>query len=76
MKIILKEIDISNGSCQNDLINTKSDYIVNYGGKAILGKFKKQWYGWNFDWFGSVYAGLQLNTLDKVYEAVFEEEVE
>lgn len=43
-------------------------YFVKYEGYWFYGQFEKQWYGWNFRWFGSPYAGLQLNGLQEVWE--------
>ena len=65
---IIKEVKLQKNNCQNKEIKLGACYLVNYGGNWILGQFNKQWYGWNFNWFGTTYAGLQLNALSRVYE--------
>lgn len=69
--IKLKKIDLTKANdCNHPDISGKKTYIVNYDGAKMIGKFHKQWYGWNFDWFGSIYAGLQLDALDEVWEVI------
>ena len=68
--IKLKKIDFSKATCIHPDINCRKTYLVNYGGAIIIGRFTKQWYGWNFNWFGSIYAGVQLDHLDEVWEVL------
>ena len=55
-------------SCDHTDISDAKEYLVKYSGHWIFGYFTKQWYGWNFVWFGSAYSGLQLDALDEVWE--------
>jgi len=40
-------------------ISSKKTYLVKIDGKFFLGKFSRQWYGWNFDDWGT--SGIQLD---------------
>jgi hypothetical protein len=65
----LRKIDLSKADgCKHPDIQRTKKYLVNYDGAEIIGDFDKQWYGWNFNWFGSCYAGLQLDALNEVWE--------
>lgn len=73
--IKLKKIDLSKrgkgeDTCRHPDINPTKCYIVKYDDAEMIGHFEEEWYGWNFDWFGSSYAGLQLDCLDEVWEIV------
>ena len=54
--------------CNHPDITEDKRYLVNYSGNWIYGRFNKEWYGWSFGWFGSVYAGIQLDSLTEVWE--------
>jgi hypothetical protein len=41
---------------------------VRVEGRWYEGSFSRQWFGWNFDDFGT--SGIQLNLLDEVFEIV------
>ena len=65
----LKKIDLSKrDQCEHPDIRANKIYLVNYDGNWILGNFSREWYGWNFDWFGTAYAGLQLDCFKQIYE--------
>lgn len=73
--IKLKKVDLSKcgkggDTCQHPDIDPKKKYVVKYEGEEMIGDFEEEWYGWNFNWFGSSYAGLQLDCLDEVWEIV------
>ncbi len=55
-----------NGTCENDKITTRKQYLIKSDGRFYAGKFERQWYGWNFD--GVYDAGEQLDSIDKVWE--------
>jgi len=57
-------------SCEHPDISARKTYMVDYEGVIMVGEFEKEWYGWNFCWFGMTYAGLQLDVLDEVWEVV------
>lgn len=63
MKLISVKLD---GTCENKKVTTRKQYLIKYEGKFYAGKFEKQWYGWNFN--GVYDAGLQLDSIDKVWE--------
>lgn len=54
-------------SCKSELISGKKTYMVKVDGGWYVGKFSKQWYGWNFE--GGPYdAGVELDSVQLVYE--------
>lgn len=69
--ISLREIDIRYNrreqECQHTDIDAKKWYLVIDDGTPCLGKFEKEWYGWNFIG-GENGAGTQLDWLERVYE--------
>lgn len=68
--IKLTKIDIKENrqrqDCKHSGISARKWYLVISNGQPYLGKFTKEWYGWNFD--GIYDAGEQLDYLDAVYE--------
>lgn len=69
--IKLKKIDLKKSDgCKHSDISGRKNYMVNYNGTILFGKFNKEWYGWNFTWFGSAYCGLQLDSLKEVWEVI------
>lgn len=71
MKIVtlrLKRIPLLKGTCVSHLINHRKTYVAVYDHSVAVGKFTKEWYGWNFDGFYD--AGLQLDEIDKLYEII------
>lgn len=57
----LKKVDLSRmQGCNHDGIDAKSSYLVKVYGDWCAGKFSKQWYGWNFDNWGT--SGIQLDS--------------
>lgn len=65
MTLNLKSIRLD-GTCHNKAITGKKRYLAYVSGDWYLGRFHKEWYGWNFDGWGG--TGIQLDALDKVYE--------
>lgn len=53
-------------SAKNDNINNDATYLVQIHGRWHMGGFSEQWYGWNFQNWGT--SGIQLDLIDKVYE--------
>ena len=53
--------------CQHSDIDAKKWYLAIDAGTPFLGKFEKEWYGWNFIG-GENGAGTQLDWLERVYE--------
>ena len=71
MTFHFKNIDLHKSrGCEHSDISEEKTYLVSYAGELILGKFSRQWYGWNFSWFGSNFAGLQLDWLSEVWEKI------
>lgn len=74
----LKKIDLSKmgrkggnkEDCDHKGISANKTYMVKYEGEMLVGNFEREWYGWNFCWFGMTYCGLQLDCLDEVWEVV------
>jgi hypothetical protein len=67
----LESIDLRKSKgCEHPDISSKKRYLVVYSGEEIIGTFDRQWYGWSFSWFGSAYAGLQLDSFDEVWEII------
>ncbi len=57
----------SSGS-EDNRINNKDIYLADIGdGKLEIGHFYKQWYGWNFNWFWSCVAGIQLDMIARLW---------
>lgn len=75
MQLKFKKINLQKreGSNHPD-ISSKAEYLVIYDKKKIIGNFDKQWYGWNFNWFWSAIAGIQLDdrNISAVYEIIKE----
>jgi hypothetical protein len=63
----LKKIPVGSSS-ESSHIDSRKKYRVKIEGKWYEGSFSKQWFGWNFDGYGS--SGMQLNMIDQVYEIV------
>ncbi|HXX93130.1 MAG TPA: hypothetical protein VEN81_05820 [Planctomycetota bacterium] len=63
----LKKIPVG-GSSESSHIDSRKRYRVKIEGRWYEGSFSRQWFGWNFDGYGS--SGLQLNLIDEVYELV------
>ena len=54
-------------------INTKDYYIVKIEGCWYMGKFVKEWYGWNFDSWGT--TGIELAHIkSSIYKFIDKEE--
>ncbi len=54
---------------QDDRIEEGKSYLAKIFGKWHAGKFSRQWYGWNFDNWGT--SGIQLdNSIEELYEIV------
>ena len=75
MIMTLKKVDLSKANgCEHPDIDPNKKYLVIYVvnniDNEIIGTFNRQWYGWNFYWFGMSYAGLQLNSFDEIWEIV------
>ena len=66
-KVKLKKIRVGS-SCQSNEITYRRRYRVKIDGEWYEGFFSKQWFGWQFDNYGS--SGKQLNLIDEVYEIV------
>ena len=64
-KRILKKIRVGT-SCQSGEIDSRKTYRVRIESRWYQGRFTKEWFGWNFDDYGT--SGMQLNLLDAVYE--------
>jgi hypothetical protein len=60
----LKPIDLTKGEdSKHPDIKTGTTYLARIGGTYHVGKFSKQWYGWNFDgWSHNPGVGLQFDT--------------
>lgn len=63
--IKLKSIPL-NGTNKNAHIRKGKLYLVVSNSELYLGRFNKEWYGWNFE--GVYDAGEQLDSIEKVYE--------
>lgn len=57
-----------NGTNENEHIQSRRSYLVRVHGRWCAGHFSRQWYGWNFDNWGT--AGIQLDMIGAVYEIV------
>jgi hypothetical protein len=62
----LKKIVVGSSS-ESSHISTRKRYRVKIEGAWYEGGFSRQWFGWQFDGYGS---GIQLNLIDEVYEIV------
>jgi len=70
MKVELKELPLepfpkgkSQRTSSNDTrISHRKYYLVRIGGHWFAGKFSKQWYGWNFNNWGT--SGIQLDMIE------------
>ena len=62
----LRAIELEPGECENKRITSKGRYLVKIFGDYAAGKFSRQWYGWNFDNWGT--SGVQLDQIDAVFE--------
>ncbi|MFA5152733.1 MAG: hypothetical protein WC554_09255 [Clostridia bacterium] len=68
-KLNLTKINLSKrNGCKHPDIDPKKYYLVKYSDHYIIGKFGEVWYGWNFNYFWSAIAGLQLDHLQEVWE--------
>ena len=63
--IKLTRVTFSRKTCHHDEINGETIYLAAVSGKWAIGRFSKQWYGWNFGGFYD--AGCQLGHLDILY---------
>ncbi|HZE98509.1 MAG TPA: hypothetical protein VE981_15865 [Planctomycetota bacterium] len=63
----LKKIAVG-GTSTSALIDSRKRYRIRVGDEWFEGSFSKQWFGWQFDNYGS--SGIQLNLIDEVYEMV------
>ena len=55
-----KEVDLSKCKESNHPdIRSNRKYLVKIAGQYFLGYFSRQWYGWNFDDWGT--SGIQLD---------------
>ena len=63
----LKKVRVGTSSESSD-INSRKHYRVRIEGGWYEGSFRKEWFGWKFDGYGS--SGIQLNLIDEVYEIV------
>jgi hypothetical protein len=63
MNIKLKSLDMTKSDKHNHPdLNTKDTFLCLIGGEFFVGKFTKQWYGFNFmGWIGNPNAGLQFD---------------
>ncbi len=61
----LKEIRVGSSSESAD-ISSQKRYRVRIDSKWHEGAFRKYWFGWKFEDFGT--SGMQLNLIDEVYE--------
>lgn len=73
-KIILSPLDrgVQRATCQDDRIDSSKTYLTKTHGAWRVGRFSKQWYGWNFNcgWGG---AGIQLDMIrGPLYELIEE----
>lgn len=63
MQITLEKIDLSNAKkheCEE--INDTDDFLALISGEFHVGKFSRQWYGWNFNgWRWNPGVGLQFD---------------
>ena len=64
-KPTLKKIRVGT-SCQSGEIDSRKRYKVKIDDQWYQGRFTKEWFGWNFDDYGT--SGMQLNLLDAVFE--------
>lgn len=62
----LKKIPVGTSS-ESSHISARKRYRVKIDGSWYEGTFSRQWFGWQFDNYGS---GIQLNLIDEVYEIV------
>jgi hypothetical protein len=54
-------------SSEDDRISKEKSYLVKIGKNWYAGRFSKQWYGWNFDNWGT--SGIQLDCIEgPIYE--------
>lgn len=63
---VLKKIVVGSSS-ESSHISTRKRYRVKIDGSWYEGNFSRQWFGWQFDGYGT---GIQLNLIDEVYEIV------
>jgi hypothetical protein len=63
----LKKIRVGSSS-ENKEINSLRRYRVRIEGQWYEGAFRKEWFGWKFEGYGS--TGIQLNLIDEVFEIV------
>lgn len=63
-------IDISENhmtqSSKHDDISPMKHYLAKIYDVWYLGHFSEQWYGWNFDDWGT--SGIQLSSIESLYE--------
>jgi hypothetical protein len=67
MKPSLKRIPVGSSSTSS-MIDPRKRYRVRIEDRWYEGTFSKQWFGWNFEDYGS--SGIQLNLIDEVFEIV------
>lgn len=57
----LTKIDLNKrDDCDHPDISAREQYLVKIGRGWFAGKFSRQWYGWNFDNWGT--TGIQLDS--------------
>ena len=59
-KLVRLNMGLSQGSNHPD-INSKDTYLCLIDGEYFVGRFSKQWYGWNFEGWINTEAGLQFD---------------
>lgn len=52
-------------SSKDDRIDPDAQYLAKIYGTWYLGSFSEQWYGWNFDNWGT--SGMQLDSIEDLY---------
>ena len=61
----LKKIRIGTSNNSGE-VDARKRYKVKIDGAWYEGRFTKEWFGWNFDDYGT--GGMQFNLLDAVFE--------
>jgi len=54
--------------CEDDRISSDKIYLAIINDHYVLGTFQRVWYGWVFNWYWSAVAGIQLDTIEELYE--------
>ena len=76
--IPLRKIDLSpfdnfsktqrRSGSEDERISPDKVYLANIHNHYQLGTFRRVWFGWTFNWFWSAVAGIQLNSIEELYE--------